>query len=82
MVVLNTPSSQRKPVQDGFRLPSSFLQYESSLNKDIKTSKQERNPTLKSETWTSPLRFDILDPSGLSKSGRCANSGGGRPRHA
>jgi hypothetical protein len=56
------------------RVPS--LGAEEEVKTEYKTRTQWINSTIKSMTCTSPFRFDIFVPSGLSKIGRWANCGG------
>ena len=78
--VINTPSTKDKPVKDGSWLPAPFL--EGKISNVIIWIYKRCRQTIKSTTWTSPCRFDILEPSALSSIGKCAYVGVRSPREA
>lgn len=76
--VIDTPSRKNKPVQDGSWFPALVLG--GKISYAIIWIYKSRRQTIKSATWTSPCRFDILEPSALSRMGKCAYVGVWSPR--
>ncbi len=73
-VIVATPPSENEPVQYSFRLPSLPLNSREKLRLILRA--YNKPLTMKSETCTSPLRFDIFVPSLLRSNGTWAYWGG------
>lgn len=80
--ILYAPPCEGDPVEHCIRLPPAFLHKSRCKMRSPIKRQSWWTHTWKSRTCTSPFRFDILLPSGLSRIGKWANWGVGRFKQA